>query len=525
MALCVAIGLTTFVLLYKSLMVNDDTDLVTQNRLHEYEERMKKEMGHLQTEFDQQSWSWGLSQVHEDWMTTNPVVDEGTWDGWPYVGLIIIILFGCCRHTMEKEPSYDSSTDSSSTTTNEDLEDDEDDTDLEPECYSTRQKALEAFYDHHVEEDTSDLTSMCDFVESFVNDLLDACRGALPDQNPLLLLENCIGVDSAFEGWHTQKASSKAFCVLVPISPPKGHSFHVEMSDVEGAPSKHGHILVEMECLCKRERLLGDVVCSLHHPNHHSSNDQGPFFIHDLCTSSHLDVDKAIHWFQALVAKAWESLSYKYKLDLVPQPSNTSCRLKLMFKSGRTVFINIILGVQLGDTLVFLATQGAERDHLTGAVWQRNFAVQELLFFKWVSQRLPEDSCYLKCLQILIFFKESSPSSRKEPVLSNYHYKTCLMHLLLCQPLLDWEPEDIAPRIQDMLQFMHTALQEKYLQHFVIGNICLPIQIPIPQALRSATPLNLFKHLEQDRDLHAKAMKEFVEVVEKVRALWSEREE
>lgn len=524
MAVGLAIGLTTLVVLYHSLMVNDDTDLTTQNRLHEYEERMKTEMGHLQREFDQKSWSWDPSQAREGWKTTDPVVDDGTWDGWPYVGLIILILFGCCRHTMEKEPSYDSSTDASSTTTNEDLEDDEDDTDMDPEFYGNRQKAMEEFYDYHVETETSDLGSMCDFVETFVNDLLDASRDTLPSPNALLLLEDCIGVDSAFEGWHTQKGS-KPFCVLVPVLPPKGHSFHMEMSDAESALSRHGHILVEMECLCKRERLLGDMVCSLHHPNHKLSNNQGAILSHDLCTSSHLDVNKIVHWFQALMAKAWEGLSYKYNLDLVPQPSDTSCRLKLMFKSGRSVTVDIVIGVQLGDSLVFLATQGAERDRLTGTVWQRNFAIQELLFFKWVSQRAPEDSCHLKCLQILIYLKESSPSSRRESVLTNYHYKTCLMHLLLLQPLSEWEPKHIAPRTQDILLFMHNALQEKYLQHFVIGNISLPILIPLPQALRSATPLNLFRHLEQDAALYARAMREFVEVVHQVRALWSEREE
>ncbi|XP_062995528.1 inositol 1,4,5-trisphosphate receptor-interacting protein-like 1 [Elgaria multicarinata webbii] len=513
------IFLAALALVHHPLMVSDHTDSATLNRLQEHEKLLKNEMGRLQVELDQMGWSWNPKQSREDWVTTDLAAEDGTWDGWHYVGLIILILFGCCRHSMEKEPNYDSSTDSSSTTTNEDY----DDTDMEPESYEPKQKLLAAFYDHYLEVETSDLSSMCDFVESFVNDLLEVCRSALPYQNTFPLLENCIGVDSAFEGWHTKV--SKPFSVLVPILPPKGHSFHIETSDSEGAPSKHGHILVEMECMCKRERLLGDVVCFLHHPEQEVSKDkQGAFLMHVLCTSSHLDVEKTIQWFQSLVDKAWDSIYQKYNLDLLPQPSNTTCRLKLAFRSGRSISIDIILGVQQGDSLVFLATRDAERDRLTGTVWQRTFVIQELLFFKWVSQRAPEESCHLKCLQILIYFRESRPLD-KNAVLTNYHYKTCLMHLLLLQPLSDWEPENVGSRLQDILLFMHTALREKYLEHFLIGNISLPIQIPIPKALRSAAPLNLFEHLTQDSRLHPEAMKEFVEVVEQVRALLSEHEE
>ncbi|XP_061448480.1 inositol 1,4,5-trisphosphate receptor-interacting protein-like 1 [Rhineura floridana] len=521
MALGPLIFLAVVALVHHPLMVSDHTDSATLDRLQEHEKLMKKEMGHLETEFDQKGWSWIPSRRREDLVTTDLGAEDGTWDGWHYVGLVILILFGCCRHTIEKEPSYDSSTDSSSTTTSEDY----DDMDMEPECDKPRQQMLETFYDQHVDVETSDLTRMCDFVETFVNDLLETCRKVLPYQNTLPLLENCIGVDSAFEGWHTQKGS-KTFSVLVPVLPPKGHSFHIETTDSEDAPSKHGHILVEMECMCKRERLLGDVVCFLHHPEQEVSKDkQGAFLIHVLCTSSHLDVEKTIQWFQGLVDKAWPSICTKYNLDLTLQPSNTTCRLKLAFRSGRMIFIDITLGVQQGDSLVFLATEAAEMDHLTGTVWQKSFAIQELLFFKWVSQRAPEESCHLKCLQILIFFKESSPSDRKNIVLTNYHYKTCLMHLLLFQPLSDWGPEDFGPRLQDILFYMHTALQEKYLEHFLIGNISLPIHIPIPKALRSATPFNLFQHLAKNPNLHAEAMKEFVEVVQRVRALWSEHEE
>ncbi|KAL8174037.1 UNVERIFIED_CONTAM: hypothetical protein K2H54_037082 [Gekko kuhli] len=512
------IFLAVLTLVHHPLMVSDNTDLATLIRLQDHEKRMKQEMELLQTEFDQKGWASKLLQTPKDWITTDQPMDDETWDVWQYV-ILLVFLVGYI-YTSEKEPSDDSNTDTSSSTNGED----DDDTDMESETCGNRQKVLEAFYDRHTDVATSDLNHLCDFVESFVNDLLEACQNDLPYQNTLPSLANCIGVDSAFEGWHTQQ--SKVFSVLVPVEPPKGHSFHLETSDSEGTSSKHGHIMVEMECMCKRERLLGDVVCFLHHPEQTLSEDkQGAFLMDVLCTSSHLDVDKTIHWFQSLVKKAWENISYKYNLDLLPKPSNTSCKLKLALRSGRTISVDIILGVQQGDSLVFLATQGAEMDRSAGTVWQRTFAIQELLFFEWVRQRAPEESCHLKCLQIIIYLKESKPSDGKNPVLTDYHYKTCLMHLLLFRPLSDWACEDIAQRLQDILLSMRAALQEKYLKHFLIGNISLPIQIPMPKALRTAAPANLFKHLAQDPNLHAEAMREFVEIVQQVRALVTDCEE
>ncbi|XP_015267513.1 PREDICTED: inositol 1,4,5-trisphosphate receptor-interacting protein-like 1 [Gekko japonicus] len=514
------IFLSVLTLVHHPLIVSDHTDLTTLNRLQDHEERMKQEMELLRTEFDQKGWTLEPLKTPKDWITTDQPMDDETWDVWHYVSLLFLM---CYIYSLEEEPSDDSNTDTFSSTNREE----EEDTDMESETCGNKQKVLEAFCDCLTDVDTSDLTHMCDFVESFVNDLLEACRNYLPYQNTLPLLVNCIGVDSAFEGWHIQEEEeekTKAFSVLVPVVPPKGHYFHLETSASEGTSSKHGHILVEMECVCKRER--GDVVCFLHHPEQTLSEDkQGAFLMDVLCTSSHLDVDKTIHWFQSLVRKAWKNISYKYNLDLLPKPSNTACKLNLAFRSGKTISVDIILGVQQGDSLVFLATQGAEMDRSAGTVWQRTFAIQELLFFKRVNQQVPEESCHLKCLQIILYLKESNPSDGKNPVLTDYHYKTCLMHLLLFRPLSDWAREDIVQRLQDILLFMHTALQEKGLKHFLIGNVSLPIQIPMPKALRTAVPVNLFKHLAQDPNLHAEAMREFAEVVRQVWTLVTDCEE
>ncbi|XP_003229308.1 inositol 1,4,5-trisphosphate receptor-interacting protein-like 1 [Anolis carolinensis] len=516
MALGPLIFFAVMALVYHPLMVSDDTDPATQDRIQQHEELLNKEMDHLKVEFEEKAWNWVPKQTLEKLVASNLPEEDGTWDGWQYVVLIILVVFGCCRHTMEKDTHCDSSTDGSTTSTTDEYDDE---TDVEPGVGELNQKKLEDFYDHHVGMESDDLKSMCDFVESFVNDLLEEGRKALPHQNTLPLMETCIGVGSAFEGWHTQQLS-KPFTVLVPLLPPKGHSFQIESSDAQGGPGKHGHILVEMDCVCKRERLLGDVVCFLHHPDRELS-EEGAFLLHILCTSSHLDVGKTVRWYQSLVVKAWKNLRVKYTLDFTLLPSATTCRMKLAFRSGRTILVDITLGVQQGDSSVYLVTHCDDANPAKGTVWLKTFAVQELLFFKWVGQRVPERSCHLKCLQILMYLRESSSPPNKNPVLTGYHYKTCLMHLLLLRPLSDWNPENLATRLQEILLFLHKALQEKYLEHFLIGNISLPIQIPMPQGLRSAEPVNLFSHLAADHGLHAEAVKEVAEIVERVKALYS----
>ncbi|XP_070621406.1 inositol 1,4,5-trisphosphate receptor-interacting protein-like 1 [Erythrolamprus reginae] len=521
MAIALLLFLAAVSLIHQPQLVNENTDLTTLNRLQEHEKRLTTEMGLLQVEMDQKNWDWDLKQNQEQWAAQGLDTEDGTWDGWPYVGLVILILFGCCRRAIVKEPSDDASTDGSTTTTSSSSSSEEDleETDPEPEDYVSKQKCLEAFYEQHIEPGTSDVPSLCDFVETLVNDLLEESRA-----QKILLLENCIGVGSAFEGWSTE--ASKTFCIIVPILPPKGYSFHIETRDSESALGKHGHISVEAECQCKRERLLGDVVCSLHHPERQlSQEEQSKSIMHVLCTSSHLDGEKTSRWFQALVSKAWDALKQKYKLSLAIQNSNRSCRLKVELPTKKEIFIDLLLGVQQGDSLIFLTIGEDPMDHLNGVDWRRSFAVQELLFFKWVSQRAPQESCHLKCLQILIFLKESEIPDKKNPVLTNYHYKTCLMHLLLLGPLSSWEPERIAQRLQVLLLYVNTALESKYLEHFLIGNIALPVQIPLPKSLRSAAPFNLFEFLAQSPALHAKAINEFVQVVEQVRILWLAPEE
>ncbi|XP_065256687.1 LOW QUALITY PROTEIN: inositol 1,4,5-trisphosphate receptor-interacting protein-like 1 [Emys orbicularis] len=223
------------------------------------------------------------------------------------------------------------------------------------------------------------------------------------------------------------------------------------------------------------------------------------------------------------VCKAWALLAHNYSFQLMAQPSTSSCKLSLAFESGRALSIEIILGVRRGDSLVFLASHGAETGHPSSTVWLEIFAVQEMLFLQMVSRYAPQDSCHLKCLQILIHLKECRLPTLENRILTTYNFKTALMHLLLFLPLWAWGLEQLAKRLQGILLYLRRCLEKKHLYHFLIVNSALPSQIPVPKDFWNAEPLNLFQHLALEPAAHAQATSEFLEVMEQVRALLPQR--
>ncbi|KAM7153304.1 inositol 1,4,5-trisphosphate receptor-interacting protein-like 1 [Macrochelys suwanniensis] len=541
--------LAVLAIVHHPMMVSDKQDPATVQRVQQQEQRLALEMTRLQLEFEQRNQeerpgprqilepnqSQGEEEKEEEEeeeeaaaaREVRVAAEQGpnkvAWNRWHCGVLVILLLFELCRPSVEPESSYDSSSEDASSE-----EEEEDDAEAVPRGTCTQhpdfpdRAALERFYEQHLQGVSNDLARTCEFVAGLVSSLLETCR-VLTYQTFLPQLGNCIGVASTFEGWCPHR-DPKAYRVLVPLLPPKGHSFRLEMEKAEGTLEKPGHILVELECVCKRERLLRDVLCLLHHAEEDvSDNKQGPFRVHILCTSSHLDVGKTTLWFHSLVGKAWALMAHNYSFQLTAQPSASSCNLRLTYESGRALSIEVILGVQRGDSLVFLASHGAETGHLSSTVWLETFAVQEMLFFQLMSRYTPQDSCHLKCLQILIYLKECRLPTLENRILTTYHFKTALMHLLLRLPLSEWRPEQLAQRLQDILSYLRCGLEEKRLYHFLIGNSALPSQVPVPRAFQNAKPLNLFQHLALEPAAHAQATSEFLEVMEQVRALLPQR--
>ena len=90
----------------------------------------------------------------------------------------------------------------------------------------------------------------------------------------------------------TTQQHDAAYCLLVPLKPPCGHAFHLELGTAEEMPARNSRLHVELECTCMRERLVEDLLCFLHHPEEELRKNQGPSLLGTLCTGPYLDMEK-----------------------------------------------------------------------------------------------------------------------------------------------------------------------------------------------------------------------------------------
>lgn len=538
MAVISLIFLAVMYVVHHPLMVSDRMDLDTLARSRQLEKRMSEEMRQLEIEFEERSRAAEQKQKAENFWrgdTSNDQLVLGKKDlGWPFqasgqdegplgwvlgnlwnAGLFcLFLIFELLRQNMQHEPAFESSS-----------EEEEEEIRVVPVSSYTwlsdfpSQEALESFYKHYIQNAIRDLPCTCEFVESFVDDLIEACR-VLSRREAHPQLEDCLGIGAAFEKWGTLHKTQK-FDVLVPIVPPQGTMFILEMRD-PSLGRRCGCVKVDSECMCKHEKLLGDVVCLVHHRDHSSMLNKCTSSIKAaLCTSSRLDVCKTVQWFRNMVSNAWALVAHKYDFKLTLPPATTSCKLRLDYRSGRSLSISLILGVQREDTLVYLVSHAPEREQLTSVDWPESFAACEHLFLKLVGRFAPENTCHLKCLQIILSLQDHQtlPPGALCPILTSYHFKTALMHLLLRLPLTDWQHSMLSQRLQDLLWFLGRGLQQRSLHHFLIGNTYLPLTIPIPKAFRNAEPVNLFQHLVLNPVAHSQAVEEFHNLLAQVKAL------
>ncbi|KAM6444533.1 inositol 1,4,5-trisphosphate receptor-interacting protein-like 1 [Rhynochetos jubatus] len=323
------------------------------------------------------------------------------------------------------------------------------------------------------------------------------------------VLQPVIRVGSTFEGWSPREEDAR-YRLLLPLQPPRGHAFRLELGTAGEMPAKDSRVRVALECICRRPELVDDTLCFLHHPEEELRENQAPSLLHTLCTGSYLDAQKTARWFQDTVRSAWGvvPLSRLYKMNLLP--SSRSCKMQLISTSGRSLFAEIIFGVQLGVSDIFLSSQPAEPGLIPSTRWPQSCVVAK--FFRVMARQAPRDSFHLKCLQICARILEGT-------AFSTYTFKTAVMHLLTTTPLSDWRRRHFMLRLEDIMRYLDDCLKEKRLNHFFFGNEHVPEEIILPPAFPTAEPPNLFQHLAQDPAAHARAMTEFDELQNRLTSL------
>ncbi|RMB98598.1 hypothetical protein DUI87_24814 [Hirundo rustica rustica] len=189
------------------------------------------------------------------------------------------------------------------------------------------------------------------------------------------VLQRAIGVGSAFEGW-SPREQDVVYRVLIPMTPPRGHSFHLELDSAGQRHVRNFRVRVQLECTCTREQQGENMLCFLHHPQEELRSNQDPSLLDTLCTDSYLDVHKTARWFHQVVRAIWPALPQSHNWHLTLLPSTRSCQFKVT--NGRESFrIEMLFGVRRDDSDIFVSSE--PREALTpSTTWPESYAV--LLF-------------------------------------------------------------------------------------------------------------------------------------------------
>ncbi|NXB47261.1 IPIL1 protein, partial [Leucopsar rothschildi] len=312
------------------------------------------------------------------------------------------------------------------------------------------------------------------------------------------VLQRAIGVGSAFEGW-SPREQDVVYQVLIPMTPPRGHSFHLELDSAGQRQVRNFRVRVQLECTCTKEQ-GENMLCFLHHSEEELRRNQDPSLLDTLCTDSYLDVEKTARWFYQLVRAIWPALPQSHNWHLMLLPSRRSCQFKV--SNGRESFrIEMLFGVRRGDSDVFVSSQPREA-HTQSTTWPETYTVAETEFFKHVAKQAPPDSLHLKCLQ---FFTRLLLGLG----FSTYIIKTIVMHLLNVVPVSQWRRRDFLQRLMDISESLWLCVQAKCLYHFIAGNQRLPQAIRLPPDVQMGQTYNLFHRLAEDSAAHTQAISEY----------------
>nr|XP_010301589.1 PREDICTED: inositol 1,4,5-trisphosphate receptor-interacting protein-like 1 [Balearica regulorum gibbericeps] len=193
-------------------------------------------------------------------------------------------------------------------------------------------------------------------VDELVDELLRICR-ILSRNSFMPRLKPAIRVSSASEG-SSPCEDDAICCLLVPLKPPRGHAFHLELSTAGELPAKNSFLRVELVCTCTRQQLVGDMLCFLHHPKEKLRKNQSPSLLGTLCTGPYLDMEKTTRWFQILVKAAWVVLPQSRHCHLTVLPSRRSCKLQMTNASDdSTLLMEMMFAVQHSDSDTFLSIE------------------------------------------------------------------------------------------------------------------------------------------------------------------------
>lgn len=320
-------------LIHSPQKVGGELDAATNVRMQQRAEELQARMMQLLLQVEQRDREHGWARVG----TLLPSVLQH-WQFWALTAELVLFVV-LCRVGMNLCRELRGGNEAAISGSKEDDDSEEDPTD-----------ALDAlgFVNGYLQWPVRNLEETCKLVEDLVDNLLCACQ-SLPGNKFMPRLQPPVGVGSV----SGPTENDTVYRLLVPLSPPPGHAFHPELGTDGETLARNSCLRVDLQCLCTRERLLGDVLCFLHRPEEDLKN-QDPNLLDTLCCGSYLNVRKTAKWFQELVAEAWAAVPQLSQLQLTVLPSARFCELRLTNASEETLSVQIMLGVKLDDSDTFL---------------------------------------------------------------------------------------------------------------------------------------------------------------------------
>lgn len=379
-------------------------------------------------------------------------------------------------------------------------------------------QVLSCFYDQWVRIPPSTCNRVCEFVEGFVNELLEAAREASNNETDMHI-GDFIGVGSLYEVWATGKTT---VCDLyVPITAPKSHGFDVELwKEKDASLLGIGRIkMVKAEntsngCPCMDGNSDNEDILCLLHPHSETSKVMTSDVGGPLCQedTAYLSKKQVVKWFRTMIIKAWREISHKYEFELGFHSQRTPGALRVRFRSGQIVLFNITPVVKMKASKVYLVSYISTNQNISDIHWPICFASYENALLQYFNNSLPYNSCHIECLQILSFLHKQQNTLTGKCGLTSYHLKSTLLHLLMYKPT-EWKHEQLTSRLADMLTFIDQKLQAKEFHHALVGNSLVPKDIGLPREFQMAKPINIFLPMVLDEECYLKTVHHFQELV------------
>ncbi|XP_074887098.1 uncharacterized protein LOC142032360 [Buteo buteo] len=186
------------------------------------------------------------------------------------------------------------------------------------------------------------LPESLEMVDKMVDELLHICqtlsRNSFMPRLKLAVFRSTLG------GWGLCK--DDAYNLLVPLKPPHGHSFHLELGTTGERPARNCRVRVELECTRRRERLVD-----------RRRKNQSPSLLGTLCTGRYLDMENTTDWFKTLEKSALLLLPQSRHYHLTVLPSRRSCKLQLTNASNSPLLIEMTFVVQQDGLDTFLSIE------------------------------------------------------------------------------------------------------------------------------------------------------------------------